>query len=228
MRILKENKINDIHINRFEKLVDFIEQKEEKTFELQRSEISNIVGVSEGDSLKKIFKILNENKELYNEKFLYKKEKRKHLFMKVDKKIICNDIEVACDENIQNKEIINEVVNENKNKVVNEDKTILNNKEIINNENINKDIYLLNSMLEIEVNNCISIINKIRRKSKEDYSFCKKEFKDEFDFIELYLKATKKNINLFDNEKDIVNILKEKIDKMYMTSNYLRLYHCIS
>lgn len=84
--------MSEIHLNRFNKLIDFVKNQPEESFELKRKEIAKIVGVSEGDSLKKIFKILNDNKEIYNKIFSYKKEGNTHSFKKI-KKIVNPSIE---------------------------------------------------------------------------------------------------------------------------------------
>lgn len=183
--------MKEVHISRFERLVEFIDKKEEKTFELKRMEIAKIVGVSEGDSLKKIFLILEENKDIYSEKFIYKKENRKHFFEKIT--------QIKKEQEVELKPKINK-----------------------------KDIDLLNTKLKHEINDCFFILNKIKRMSVDDYFFCKYEFKDDFAFMNLYLKAIENNINFFDGKENIVEIIKEKIENIYTIKNYLRLYSCIS
>lgn len=81
-----KKKINKVHIDRFSKLINYIKKCESKEILLKRKEVADIVGVSEGDSLKMTFKILTEYPELYSEHFLFKKEGRNNIFTKVEQK----------------------------------------------------------------------------------------------------------------------------------------------
>lgn len=84
--------IKEIHLKRLETLVKFIEQKAtEGNIVLKRKEVAEVVGVSEGDSLKAVFKLLNENPELYSERITYEKEGRENIFGIAEQNLfICN------------------------------------------------------------------------------------------------------------------------------------------
>lgn len=74
--------VKELHVKRLGTLIKFIEKsvKGNEPLALKRSEIADIVGVSEGDSLKAIFKMLNENPELYCDKITYAKEGKTNVF----------------------------------------------------------------------------------------------------------------------------------------------------
>lgn len=72
--------INDIHIERVNTLIKFIETKGQEGLELKRKDVLNIIGIVEGDSAKWVFKILNEVPEVYSDKIVYEKRDKLYFF----------------------------------------------------------------------------------------------------------------------------------------------------
>lgn len=170
--------MKEIHLNRFNKLINYIENKPEVCFTLKRKEIADIVGVSEGDSLKMIFKLLENNKDLFLQKFNYEKVQKTHNFTRIKK-------------------------------------------------NRNKNIELLHLKLnkEIDINDKILLL--IKKVSKDDLDFCKKEFKNELIFIETFKQLNLDEINI-SNESIYQKELSNKIEDIQLINNTLKLYHIIS
>lgn len=76
------NNVKAVHLERLNKLIKYIDNIDGKEISLTRNKISEIVGVKEGDSLKIVFKLLNENPELYSNSFTFKKDNRINTFFK--------------------------------------------------------------------------------------------------------------------------------------------------
>lgn len=171
--------MNNLHVKRFNKLINYIEQQTDVNIELRRKDIANIVGVSEGDSLKQIFKILNNQPEIYNDHFNYIKEGKKNIFKKKE-----------------NLEILREV------------------------EDLNKKLLQ-------EISTFSKIIQRIKLISPEDFNFCKEEFKDNFEFIAIFLKTNPHNLNIKDYDKYIKDIT-QKIEDIYLMNNMLKLYSILA
>lgn len=80
--------MNNVHIKRFNLLVDYIENCKDEEIHLKRKEIANIVKISEGDSLKKIFVILNQMPDIYEGKFTYTKKNKDNIFNKKKENVL--------------------------------------------------------------------------------------------------------------------------------------------
>lgn len=73
--------INEVHVKRLGALIKYIKKNAtDGKLSLKRSEIAEICGVCEGDSLKKIFKLLNEYPEYYSNDITYLKEGKLNIF----------------------------------------------------------------------------------------------------------------------------------------------------
>lgn len=69
--------INDIHYKRFQILIDYIRKNDKgEGVLLKRKDVLDIIGISEGDSAKAIFKIINDMPEVYQDVLRIKKENR--------------------------------------------------------------------------------------------------------------------------------------------------------
>lgn len=84
--------IKQVHKDRMNTLINFLEKNNngEKII-LKRKEIADIVGVSEGDSLKMIFKILNEYPEIYSDRISYEKVGKENHFRVISDNITNKD-----------------------------------------------------------------------------------------------------------------------------------------
>lgn len=84
--------INDVLRKRVQVLINYLEQKLEfgTVIKLKRKEVMNIVGVSEGDSAKKLFRVLNEAPEEYNQKITYEKEDKLYVFGLAENNVFIN------------------------------------------------------------------------------------------------------------------------------------------
>lgn len=73
--------ISEIHYKRFQILLDYIAKHDDgEGLLLRRKDILNIIGISEGDSAKAIFKIINHFPETYQREILIKEEGRQKRF----------------------------------------------------------------------------------------------------------------------------------------------------
>lgn len=79
---MKPLNIKEKHRERLNVLIKHIEQKlsANETISLKRKEICEIIGISEGDSAKVIFRILDEVPEEYSDRITYAKDNRTYIF----------------------------------------------------------------------------------------------------------------------------------------------------
>lgn len=78
--------LNDIHFKRFEILMNYVAKHDDgEGLVLRRKDVLNIIGISEGDSAKAIFRIIKEFPEFYQDKLKIVKEGRTNRYYALKK-----------------------------------------------------------------------------------------------------------------------------------------------
>lgn len=94
--------MKQVHFDRLNILINYIEQKAtEEGLLLKRRDILEIIGISEGDSAKAIFRILNNMPESYSNKIIYEKRDKQYYFNIAGERTTSNNVSFTLENVIQ-------------------------------------------------------------------------------------------------------------------------------